>query len=476
VPAEPSAALTYEFTPLVWLVSIYGYLLALGSLALLLIKFVRSHALYRSQIGLVIVGNAIPLAGTFLTLSGVVAGPYRDFTPFTFAVGNVIVAWSLFRYHLFDIVPVARGALIESMIDAVYVLDAANRLVDLNPAARQALGVDHTEVIGQPADRVFARWPEIVARYWQVEQGQAEVEVKTDDDPVYLDLKIQSLRNQAGRLTGRLILARDVTERRRTQKELQARSTQLEHANARLQVLGQAKDEFVSNVSHELRTPISNLKLHLDVLAKQPERQADVLHTLRRETNRLGYMIESLLLLSRLDQNQIDLTFAAFDLESLVEEYVADRQLLAAHQGLTLTYEASHDSTIVTGERNLIGQVLSILLTNAINYTPANGHIAVTTLQHPSERRAGFSVSDTGPGISSQERTRLFTRFYRGEAGRLSNIAGTGLGLALVKEIVDRHRGQIEVHSAGIPGQGSTFTIWLPTVDMDKPHLAQPSR
>jgi PAS domain S-box-containing protein len=473
IPAEPSSALTYQFTPLDWLVSLYGYLLTLGSLGVLLVKYFRAHALYRTQIGLVIVGNAIPLAGTFFTLSGVAAGPYRDFTPFTFAVGNLIVAWSLFRYHLFDIVPVARGALIESMSDAVYVLDAANRLVDLNPAARQALGVDITDVIGQPADRVFGRWPDIVTQYQQVDQVQSEIGVTTDRGSVYLELKIQSLRDQHGQLTGRLILARDVTDRRRTQEELQARTTQLEHANERLQILSQAKDEFVSNVSHELRTPISNLKLHLDLLAKRPERWDEVLYTLRRETNRLGDMIESLLLLSRLDQNQIDTTFAAFDVNALIEEYVNDRRRLASDRGLTLSCEAVNESTTVMGERNLIGQVLSILLTNAINYTPADGHIIVTTRQRPDECLAGFSVSDTGPGISLQERSRLFSRFFRGTAGRSSNIAGTGLGLALVKEIVDRHQGHIEVYSTGIVDQGAIFTIWLPTAEASNSHPAE---
>lgn len=461
IPADPSPALTYDFPLLVWLYAAYGYVLILSSLALLVIKYLRSHTLYRAQTGLVIVGNAIPLAGTFFTLSGVLAGPYRDTTPFTFALGNLIVAWGLFRYHLFEIVPVARGVLIESMSDAVYVLDAADRVVDLNPAARRALGVD-VSVIGQPIGRVFGRWPDIVSRFESVEQAQTEIEVKIEGETVYLELKIQGLRDRRGRLTGRLVLTRDVTERHRTQAELQARTAQLEDANRRLQILSQAKDEFVSNVSHELRTPVNNVKLYLDVLAGQSGREDKVLQTLRRETNRLGDMIDSLLLLSRLDQQKIDLAFAAFDLTALLAEYVTDRRLLAERHGLQLLFDPPPAVTRVMGERNLIGQVLSILLTNAINYTPSAGRVAVTALGQPNERRAGFSVSDTGPGIGPQERDRLFTRFFRGAAGRASKIAGTGLGLALVKEIIDRHQGEIEVHSPGIFGRGTTFVVWLP--------------
>jgi PAS domain S-box-containing protein len=465
VPVDPYPALNYDFAPLVWMLALYAYLLFLGALLWLLIKYVRAHSLYRHQVGFVILGNVIPLAGTVLTLTGVVAGPYRDLTPYSFALGNIIVAWGLFRYHLFDLVPIARDALIESMTDAVFVLDVANRLVDLNSAACRAIGVTSLAAIGQPAERLFARWPGILNQYLNVEQAQAEIEVASDHDQVFLDLKIQSVYNRRGQLTSRLIQARDVSDRHRAQAELQARTAQLEEANDRLQVLSRAKDEFVSNVSHELRTPINNLKLNLSLLTRRPERGPILLQTLQRETDRLSYMIDGLLMLSRLDQNQIELVFAAFELNSLIEEYVIDRQLLAANQGLTLTCETLSDSLLVMGERNLIGQVLSILLTNAMNYTPAGGDVIVTVQYRSAERRAGFSVADTGPGISPQENARLFTRFFRGEAGHSSKIAGTGLGLALAKEIIDRHHGQIYMDSTSVPGQGATFTVWLPLTE-----------
>ena len=110
---------------------------------------------------------------------------------------------------------------------------------------------------------------------------------------------------------------------------------------------------------------------------------------------------------------------------------------------------------------------MSILLTNALNYTPGGGAILVRTQteMYQGEQWVGFAVSDNGPGIPLDEQPQLFTRFYRGSVGLESGIPGTGLGLALVKEIVERHQGRVEVSSSGVAGEGAVFGVWLPAAD-----------
>ena len=138
---------------------------------------------------------------------------------------------------------------------------------------------------------------------------------------------------------------------------------------------------------------------------------------------------------------------------------------LAQSHGLTLTLSKQPDLPTVQADEGLLGQALSILLTNALNYTPAGGQVEVSTHSRELDGRLwlGFTISDTGPGISPAEQPRLFERFFRGQAGRESGVPGTGLGLAVVKEIVDWHGGQVEVESEGIPDQGTKFHVWLPT-------------
>jgi PAS domain S-box-containing protein len=229
------------------------------------------------------------------------------------------------------------------------------------------------------------------------------------------------------------------------------------------------KDAFVSNVSHELRAPITSLKLQQALLRLKPQDKDRISVRIEREIARLQYIIEDLLRLSRLEQNRVDLEWEEIDLNHLVEDYVGDRYELARSQGLNLIRRAETGPTppVVRGDAGLLGQVLSILLTNAMDYTPVGGEIVVTTAsqERPEGPGAIIRVEDNGPGISQDDIDHIFERFYRGEAGRQSQAPGTGLGLAIAKEIVQRHGGTISVASARENGAGARFEVWLPAAD-----------
>ncbi|MBN1312626.1 MAG: PAS domain S-box protein [Anaerolineae bacterium] len=243
------------------------------------------------------------------------------------------------------------------------------------------------------------------------------------------------------------------------------RTAELQAAYEQLQTLSRTKDEFVSNVSHELRTPISSIKTYLHLFKERPEKQEKYTETLKRELNRLEYLIEGLLTLSRFDQNRVNVNVTTIDLNALVDEYVADRAPLAEDKGLAMSTELSEEIPDVTGDRQMIGEVLSILLTNALSYTPEGGQITIRTHTREDEDGlwAGFSVRDDGLGILPEEQSHLFERFYRGRAARETRTSGTGLGLAIAHEIVELHRGRIELQSNGVLGHGAEFSVWLPT-------------
>ncbi len=230
-----------------------------------------------------------------------------------------------------------------------------------------------------------------------------------------------------------------------------------------LKEIERVKDDFVSNVSHELRTPIANLQLHHDLLQLNPEKRDAYIQRIGREIGRLNTIVEGLLQLSRLDQERIEWEIRLLDLNEMVETYLTDRLPLAASRGIHLKHTLAPDLPGVQGDARLLGQVLSIMLTNALNYTPNEGTVSLrtTTKIDHNQHWVGFQVSDTGLGICADEMPNILKRFYRGQAGRRSGEPGTGLGLAIADEIVRRHRGKIEIQSAG-EGKGTTFTVWLP--------------
>jgi PAS domain S-box-containing protein len=221
VSGDPFSSLVYDFGPLIWLMSVYAYATFLFPLALLIGYFVQAQPVYRGQIGIIVLGVSIPLVGSVLTLMNISLTANRDNSPFTFAVGNLIMAWGLFRYRLFDLVPVARNLVVDSISDMVVVLDAQRRVVDLNVAARRVLQPASDTAIGRGAREVFGNWPELVARFEGVEPTHVEIEAPVDGSQHHFDLRISALHDRVGTRTGTVIVIREITDRKRAERELE---------------------------------------------------------------------------------------------------------------------------------------------------------------------------------------------------------------------------------------------------------------
>jgi PAS domain S-box-containing protein len=238
--------------------------------------------------------------------------------------------------------------------------------------------------------------------------------------------------------------------------DLAAANDQLAAANTRLQELDRLKSKFVSDVSHELRTPITALSLNVDLLEYgKPEKREQYMHVIRQQVRRVVQLIEDILNLSRLELGADKVRFGSVALNSLTAQVVAVHQPTAEAKNLTLTFAPYADLPAVRGEESQLAQVITNLIGNAINYTPA-GEIHVRTAA--SDHEVLIEVRDTGLGIAPDDLPHLFERFYRGS--RTRQIRGTGLGLAIAMEIVELHDGRIEVESEA--GVGTTFRVYLP--------------
>ncbi len=222
------------------------------------------------------------------------------------------------------------------------------------------------------------------------------------------------------------------------------RTRELTEANAKLTELDRMKDQFVTNVSHELRTPLTSIMLQSELLEHgRLEKREVYLNTLRRETLRLRKLIEDLLDLSRLDRDVVPIRPVPTDLNQLLGQLVVNRTALAAQHGLALEFKPTPDLPWASADPAPLLQVISNLLTNAVNYTPPGGRVTVMTGRqlHAAQDWVTCTVRDTGPGISAADLPHLFERFYRGEVGRKTSAPGTGLGLAISKEIIDQPGG-----------------------------------
>ena len=234
---------------------------------------------------------------------------------------------------------------------------------------------------------------------------------------------------------------------------------------AELQQLDQLKSDLVSTVSHELRTPLSSLIGHVEMLGDGDlgdltSDQRWAVQAIDRNSQRLLSLIEDLLTLAKIETGGFGLSLAPTDVGPLIDEVKAAVGPMAATRSIDLGFDVDPGVAPLMADRSGVERVLMNLLTNAVKFTPEQGTVRLRV--SCDETHALFSVSDTGIGMSEEDRGRLFTRFFRSTTATSMAIQGTGLGLAIVKKIVDDHGGTIAVESA--LGAGTTVTFTIPLI------------
>ncbi|RLC76621.1 MAG: hypothetical protein DRJ03_15145 [Chloroflexi bacterium] len=217
----PFPVLGVTYGPWFYVHSVYSYLLLLFGIFLLYQTHRRAikKRLYRSQTGLLIISALALLAANALDTGGLNPFPYLALTPLAFTITGLILFWNLYRLRLFDIVPVARDLVIESIEDAVIALDDQDRIVDLNTAAGQILDRPVAKMIGQPVDLAFSHWPDLVERYRTASETGATFDLVTAQH--HFDARLSLLRDRSNRTIGRLIVLHDVTARLWAERALQ---------------------------------------------------------------------------------------------------------------------------------------------------------------------------------------------------------------------------------------------------------------
>ena len=242
------------------------------------------------------------------------------------------------------------------------------------------------------------------------------------------------------------------------------RTAELQAANLRLTELDRLKDEFLSRISHELRTPLTSIKIYLELLpTAKPEKQSKYLETLTREADRLHTLIEDVLIFSQLGHYAEPTAHHQIDLNDWLLGRLTTWRKLTHQHDLTLQLNLSPELPRAQADVEQVMQVVARLMTNAVNYSPT-GNITLSTALRTEEgqRWATISVTDTGQGITPEDLPHIFERFYRGRAAADYKTPGTGIGLAISREIIEHMGGKLTVCTQ--PGVGSTFTIWLPAV------------
>ena len=448
------------YGPWFWVHVGYSYLMLLLALIFIFEGIVRSPQLYRGQILTLALAGIVPLIANFVFVFGLSPlGRRLDLTPFGFTITGFSLAWSLIGYRLLDVVPAARSAAIEGMTDSVIVLDARNRIVDLNPAAEAALNRSLRDVIGLPIVDVVPNQRPLLERFANTGDVRTEIELITvNAEKRIFDLRINLLKNRRGSVTGRLIVLRDISDRKQTERELEKAN------NKNLDAL-RVKSRILAIVGHDIRTPLSAIMGYADMLmegAQGPltDHQKEVMAHLMMSTRSLHRMMDDLLDQAQLESGTITINATRFDPQSLVKGIITLMKPLAARKELELEAEVAPElkEKQVYGDLARIMQCVNNVVENAIKFT-VTGCITVKVFQ-ADIFRWGISITDTGPGMNAEELSRAFDPFWQADSTVTREQKGVGLGLSITKQLVDMMHGIVDIESR--PGEGTTFRILLP--------------
>ncbi|MGH9399146.1 MAG: sensor histidine kinase [Thermoanaerobaculia bacterium] len=269
------------------------------------------------------------------------------------------------------------------------------------------------------------------------------------------------------RLALRLREAEALPLRRIVSEDLEGPAREIaERLNARLDAVASAEKEqsqFIADVSHELRTPLTVLRGSLEVALEEerpPEEYRDVIGGALLEVRHLARLSQNLLFLARGQSGRVTLSFANIDLVKLLGEIGRNMAPAASDRGLELSFDLPPEPVRAFVDADRLQQVLHNLLENSMRYTEPGGAIRVALTSVPAQARV--DVSDTGIGIPEADLPYVFERFFRSDRARRAYSGGSGLGLSIVRWIVEAHKGAVEVRSQ--VGKGTTFTVKLPLV------------
>lgn len=371
------------------------------------------------------------------------------------------------------------AAIVKTTDDAVISKDLDGIITSWNPAAERLYGYKSEEVVGEPVSILIPpEWPDeepqILAR---LRRGEAidhyeTVRVAKNGRRLHVSLTVSPITDASGKVIGASKIARDITEQKRAQEEIARLLVAERTARQDAEIASRTKDEFLATLSHELRTPLTAMLGWLTILRahKLDKKTAEhAIETIERNAKAQAQLIEDLVDVSRIVGGKLNLEVIPTELMPVID--AAIEVVRPAADAKEITIEVNYDATIgpVAGDAARLQQVIWNLLSNAVKFTPKGGTVTVEFCRH--NEFAEVVVRDTGIGIAPDFLPHVFERFRQAESSSTRTHRGMGLGLAIVRHLIELHGGTVTAASEG-ENRGSTFTFHLPLASAPKQRVA----
>jgi signal transduction histidine kinase/CheY-like chemotaxis protein len=293
--------------------------------------------------------------------------------------------------------------------------------------------------------------------------------VRKNGEHFPISLTISPVKDASGHIIGASKIARDITDLRNAAAEREQLLASERRARAQAENANRMKDEFLSTVSHELRTPLNAIVGWTDVLADETQKPEEIRHgieVIRRNAMMQAQLIEDLLDLGRISSGKMALEISPVDIGAVISEAMASVDHAAKAKQIAVIPVIGNIRGLL-GDAQRLQQVIWNLLVNAIKFTPNRGKVVIMASRENSH--VEISVADTGQGISAEFMPHLFERFSQQDSSTTRKHGGLGIGLALVRQLIELHGGSVRAESPGL-NQGTTFTLSLPVAALQGDH------
>ncbi len=365
--------------------------------------------------------------------------------------------------------------IVELAEEGIWVIDSEAKTTYVNHAMARMLGYTEPEMLGRPifdfmdeAQRQTAISTVNPRKQGVAEKHEFSLKAK-DGNGVWTYMSTSPVLDESGKLLWSCSLVYDITERKQAEEQLRQSSERISLANAELARATRLKDEFLASMSHELRTPLNAIlglseALKEEVYGELTQKQHKSLTTIEQSGKHLLELINDILDLSKIESGKMELQVTPVSVESLCHVSLTFVTQLAHQKNIKLNSTIAPYLGDIEVDARRIQQVLINLLSNAVKFTPEGGEVSLEAEADVEGEVLRLSVVDTGIGIAQENLDKLFKPFVQLDSSLSRRYAGTGLGLALVRRIVELHGGSISLESE--VGKGSRFTVTLPWKDL----------
>lgn len=434
--------------------TIYFYILLIGGCFLILAKFRTSDKIYKRQNYTIVIAATIPWIANAAYMLGFRPLGHVDATPFAFIITSFIILIGIYRFKLFDIIPIAREKVLELMQDGFLVLDQKNRIIDFNKSIINYINHGKQNLIGTELKDLFPNQQELLDRIINHKAGKIELEIKVHQQTLHLEADILFLYDNKINNDFSIIKLQDLTAIKKDAIKTKEQATELERLN-------QLKDRIFSIIAHDLRGPLVNLSEVLKMITNDQltiDEFKSLSPTLSKDIVYTTDLLENILHWSRSQLKGFGIHKDFFNLRNLIKNEIDYHLPSATAKKIKIIHDV-FPNEIVYADILMIQIVIRNILNNAIKFCDENCEINISA-SYQKDNYITVCIQDNGVGIKKDVLEKLFNEESISTRGTL-NEKGTGLGLLVCKEFMIKNDGNLVVSSE--EGNGAKFYLNIPT-------------